>query len=344
MKWWNTRNVKRQQIVFFVIYAVVALLANIILYDRLIELLAPLQLAFCLGLMSIILAVAAGFLVARRLQRRIDKLQLGLIRLQRGSFSSRLQLNGPDPFDILYEHFNEMAAALEKRMQVLQKLGEEESIAAEAEERAVLEERRRLARDLHDTVSQQLFAMHMHASSLPVLLERNPEHAQSIVEQLIQMSQLAQKQIRGLIAQLRPLELEGRSLSEAIEAWFPDYCRHNDLKGTLHVHMSESLSDGIEHQMFMMIQEAMANVVKHASAKQVSLTLQESDGSYVVQVTDDGIGFNEKTNYTHSYGLSTMKERAQKLGGDLEVISKASMGTKVSIHIPKLKDEQEDNN
>ena len=81
----------------------------------------------------------------------------------------------------------------------------------QASERAVLEERRRMARDLHDTVSQQLFAIHMSASSLPKLLEMNPEHGNKVLDQLIQMSHIAQRQMRGLIAQLRPVELEGRT-------------------------------------------------------------------------------------------------------------------------------------
>lgn len=88
-----------------------------------------------------------------------------------------------------------------------------------------------MARDLHDTVSQQLFAIHMAASSLPKVLESNAPAAHTVLEQLIQMSNTAQKQMRALIAQLRPMELVGKSLAEALDQWFPDYCRQNGLKG-----------------------------------------------------------------------------------------------------------------
>src|SRR5690606_18083809 len=133
----------------------------------------------------------------------------------------RIPEEGARSFTPAYREFNEMAKKLEQRMQWLQRVGEVHVMReAASNEAAVLEERKRLARDLHDTVSQHLFAIHMSASSMPKLLEINPERAQDVLQQLIQMSSLAQKQMRGLIAQLRPLELEGRSLQEALDKWF----------------------------------------------------------------------------------------------------------------------------
>ena len=208
----------------------------------------------------------------------------------------------------------------------------------------MLEERKRLARDLHDTVSQHLFAIHMSASSLPKLLEMNRERAESVMEQLIHMSAMAQKQMRGLIAQLRPLELEGRSLHEALDKWFPDYCRLNGIQGELGWRVAGTLSDAKEHQLFLIIQEAMANVVKHAGAKKASLLLAETERQYVMTLQDDGTGFRADQVKAGSYGLSTMRERARKLGGDGEIISKPGAGTRVKVTIPKLaKEEKEDN-
>src|SRR5690606_30285183 len=113
-----------------------------------------------------------------------------------------------------YQEFNNMTEAVEKKMKLLQQFGEREVVEKEqAAEKAVLEERRRLARDLHDTVSQQLFAIHMAASSLPKVLEMNEAQAQTVLDQLIQMSNMAQKQMRALIAQLRPMELVGKTLA-----------------------------------------------------------------------------------------------------------------------------------
>jgi NarL family two-component system sensor histidine kinase LiaS len=156
------------------------------------------------------------------------------------------------------------------------------------------------------------------------------------MEQLIVMSTAAQKQMRGLIAQLRPMELQGRTLAEALDRWFPDYCRQNGLQGTLDIRLNSRLTEAKEHQMFLIIQEAMANVVKHAGAKEVSLTLGETENRVSLQIEDDGAGFRSEQVRQGSYGLSTMRERAQKLGGEAEIVSKSGAGTTVKIWFPNF--------
>jgi NarL family two-component system sensor histidine kinase LiaS len=235
-----------------------------------------------------------------------------------------------------------MLCQWEARLKLLQQLGERQIMEDGASKEAVvLEERRRLARDLHDTVSQQLFALHMSASSLPQLLERNPAHAHKVIEQLIAMSSSAQREMRGLIAQLRPLELQGRTLAEALERWFPDYCRHNGLQGTLDIQLKGTLSEAKEHQLFLVIQEAMANVVNHAGAGTVRLLLGETDRQLTLQIEDDGTGFNAGQVREGAYGLSTMRERALTLGGDAEIVTKQGSGTRVRVRLPKFEESPE---
>lgn len=281
--------------------------------------------------------ISVGYYTAQRFQRRLDAIHLGVIQLTKGNLSGRIDSGGNGAFDRIFIDFNKMAASLEQRIKILQQLGEERVLQQdEANEEAVLEERRRLARDLHDTVSQQLFAIHMSASSLPKVLERDQELAKQVLDQLIQMSYLAQKQMRGLIAQLRPLELEGKSLADALDKWFPDYCRQNFLQGSLDIQLKGDISEAKEYQLFLIIQEAMANVVKHAAAKHVTLSLHDVGHQYVLAVEDDGQGFDQGQVRQGSYGLSTMQERAQKLGGDMEMFSKLGAGTRMKIHIPKF--------
>lgn len=285
----------------------------------------------------ILIAVAVGYFSGQQLQRRMDSLYVGIFQLQKGNYSTRLPAIGRDPFAKLFADFNELAESLEIRLKHLQSLGEENvRLQAESNEQAVLGERRRLARDLHDTVSQQLFAIHMSASSLPKVLERNPDKAHAVAEQLIQMSFAAQRQMRGFIAQLRPLELENRSLTEALERWFPDYCNHNHLQGSLNISLRSPLHEALEHQLFLIIQEGMANVVKHADAEHVKLTLQESNSQVLLQIADDGKGFAQHEAGAGSHGLSTMRERAGKLGGQLEISSRDGEGCRLKVSIPKL--------
>lgn len=294
---------------------------------------------------SVFLLVSAGFgyWAAQRIGRRIDTLHLSLKQASNGNFSVRITEGGHNSFIEVYREFNELAEQMEEKMKWLQMRGEEYVMTESASnEAAVLEERKRLARDLHDTVSQQLFAIHMCASSLPKLQQVDSERADSVLEQLVQMSNLAQKQMRNFIAQLRPMELEGRTLYEALDKWFPDYCRQNNLQGELEWRLKERLSEAKEHQLFLIAQEAMANIVKHARASGCTLTLSENERQIVMILQDDGAGFKADEVKRGSYGLSTMQERAQKLGGAAEIWSKPGGGTRVKVTIPKmLRGEQE---
>jgi NarL family two-component system sensor histidine kinase LiaS len=292
-----------------------------------------------IGIIAAILLAgqAVGYAAAKWVQRKIDTLHLAFIELSKGNFSKRIPVEDNDPFYHIYSEFNRLSRSLGERIQLLQKLGEKNAaVEYQSNEAAVIEERRRLARDLHDTVSQELFAIHMSASSLPKILEKNPAAAAGVMEQLIQMSHHAQKQMRGLISQLRPIELDGNSLQEALEKWFPEYCRANDLQGQLDLQLDGGLSESIEQQLFLIIQESMANIVKHASAKHVFLRLQDNGHQYVLQVQDDGQGFDKSDLPSASHGLRTIRERAQKLGGDAEIVSQIGGGTRVRVAIPKF--------
>ncbi|WP_313638497.1 HAMP domain-containing sensor histidine kinase [Paenibacillus sp.] len=283
----------------------------------------------------VLFTVIIGYMAGKRIQRRIDHLDLNMLQVAKGNLSVRMPESDDQSFARVYHEFNVMMDTVENKMQLLQRLGEQEVIEKEqAAESAVLEERRRMARDLHDTVSQQLFAIHMSASSLPKVLKVNEAQGQLVMDQLIAMSQMAQKQMRALIAQLRPVE--GRNLFEALEKWFPDYCRQNGLKGMKELELQGELSEAIEHQLFLIIQEAMANIVKHAEARLVSLSLREGSRQVVLSISDDGQGFEHIQQKQGSYGLTTMRERAEKLGGQVEIISRKGAGTTIRVHIPKF--------
>jgi len=333
----RTFNMKWQLLNYFLISSIISASSFYIVFEYFKEALASweFRLWFIIAIIAVCLSV--GYVATKRWQRKVDELHLAMLEISKGNFSSRIEIEPVEPFLYLYDAFNTMASAIEERVQLLQKLGEAEAIRdQELTEDAVMEERRRLARDLHDTVSQELFAIHMSASSLPKILERNPDAAAGVMNQLIQMSHHAQKQMRGLISQLRPIELNDMSLQEALEKWFPEYCRTHELQGQLDVMVGGAMSEAIEHQFFLIIQEGLANVVKHASAMQVRLAIYEREHQYVLQLQDDGQGFERSDIPSASHGLSTMRERAQKLGGQVEIDSKIGMGTRVRVRIPRF--------
>lgn len=327
------RNSKWDMILLFVASSVIAVLIWEVGCGLLSE--QQLQDDWWLAVIVVLMLVSAGFgyWATKRIHRQIDMMVLGLKQAAHGNYDTRLPEEGA--FTPAFREFNDMLESLDERTQWIQRSGEEQVMReAASNEAAVLEERRRLARDLHDTVSQQLFAIHMSASSLPKLLELNPERASDVMDQLISMSSMAQKQMRGFIAQLRPMELEGRSLQEALDKWFPDYCRQNGLQGVLEWRAKEKLSEAKEHQLFLIVQEAMANVVKHAGAQTALLTVAETERQIVMTLQDDGAGFRADQVKRGSYGLSTMRERAGKLGGDASIISKPGSGTRVRVTLP----------
>ncbi|WP_317967060.1 sensor histidine kinase [Paenibacillus sp. CCS19] len=299
------------------------------------------EFGLCVILVLLLVSACFGYWTAQTIQRRVDALHIALKQANNGNWAIRMPLSGARSFEAVHVEFNEMAATVEERLKVAQLAGEEQVMREKASnEEAVQEERKRLARDLHDTVSQQLFAIHMSASSLPKLLELNPDRAADVMGQLIEMSTLAQKQMRGFIAQLRPMELEGRSLQQALDRWFPDYCRQNRLQGELDWRLQEPLSEAKDHQLFLIIQEAMANIVKHAHAQHAVLSLSETEHQIMMTLQDDGVGFRPGEVRVGSYGLSTMRERAQKLSGDVILFSKPGGGTRIRVTIPKYTDKR----
>lgn len=291
----------------------------------------------CTAIVFLLVSAAFGYWAVQRMGRRIDILHLAMKQAINGNYEVRIDESGPNQLLIVYQEFNLLAGQMEKMLKQLQRQGEEQiMLEAASNEAAVLEERKRLARDLHDTVSQQLFAIHMCASSLPKLQQVDAERAASVLDQLVQMSNLAQKQMRNFIAQLRPMELEGKTLKEALDKWFPDYCRQNYLQGELEWRLFDPLTEAKEHQLFLIIQEAMANIVKHAKASSCTLTLADNERQVFMLLQDNGTGFKVNEVKRGSYGLSTMQERAHKLGGSTEIFSKPGSGTRIKVTIPKI--------
>ncbi|MDQ6419919.1 sensor histidine kinase [Paenibacillus sp. LHD-117] len=331
------RSGKWELVGMFVLASVVSVLLAFLFWNMMQEHFGYAELKIGSGVIVLLVSAGFGYWAAQRFGQRLDSLFLAIKQAVNGNYEVRITENGTNSFGPLYREFNELAKNMEEKMKLLQQLGEEKVLTDSASnEAAVLEERKRMARDLHDTVSQQLFAIHMCASSLPKLQEVDEARAASVLDQLIQMSNLAQKQMRNFIAQLRPMELEGKTLQEALDKWFPDFCRQNKLQGVLEWRLNEQLSEAKEQQLFLIVQEAMANVVKHAKADGCTLTLTDTERQVVMMLSDDGAGFKADEVRRGSYGLSTMQERAQKLGGTAEIISKLGSGTRVRVTIPKI--------
>lgn len=213
----------------------------------------------------------------------------------------------------------------------------------ETKEEILENERRRLARELHDSVSQQLFAAMMLLSALQEKVKKS-DASNAQMKQLAMVAEiisLSQSEMRALLLHLRPISLEGKTLSQGIEMLL------KELQTKVHLKLKWSVSTvqlepNIEDQLFRITQELLSNTLRHAKAKELEVYLLEVDHNIVLRVIDDGIGFDTAQKKVGSYGLMNIRERATSLGGALKVISFKNQGTSIEIKIPLIKGEMAD--
>lgn len=278
---------------------------------------------------------SSGFVESRAIQRRVQALGEAAVLWANGRLGHRIvgAADG-DELSELADSLNGMAERLEEQVIALQRLIEKnEQLTQQAAGLAALEERARLARDLHDSVSQQLFALGMTAGAASKLMAVAPERAAPLVVQTEQMAAKAQAEMRALLLHLRPVELEGRSLEEALERFLHDVCPRQGVRYDLAVRGALQIGEGMEAHLFRIAQEAVSNVIRHASATHVTVQLSQEKGRVTLLIRDDGQGFDPKTIRDGSYGLTSLRERAEELGGRLDVRSEPGAGTEVRVHV-----------
>ena len=203
---------------------------------------------------------------------------------------------------------------------------------------AVLEERNRLARDLHDSVTQQLFSMTLTAQAARAQLERNPQRAAAQLERLQETATAALAEMRALIFQLRPPALRDQGLVAALQQHAQLLSRREGIAIGLSVVGDERLAGGIEQPLYRIVQEALNNVFKHANARSIQVTLEFANDHISVRVADDGQGFDPlitPTDDGRHLGVLGMRERAAEIGGTLELHSSVGSGTEVLVTVPR---------
>jgi signal transduction histidine kinase len=208
---------------------------------------------------------------------------------------------------------------------------------AQAHERdqqlAALQERQHLARELHDAVSQNLFAAASMTQALKGIVEANPT---LVREELHNVSQLligAQAEMRTLLLELRPEMLKHASLPQLLSQLVDSLRTRRQIEVETDMPLHEDPPDKVKLTLFRIAQESLSNVAKHASASRVRLKLyrDDSDGSFNLHVEDNGIGFDASNGHTGRFGLLGMRERAHENGMTLKIDSSPGDGTIISV-------------
>lgn len=286
--------------------------------------------------LSFLIAVVAGFYSSRDTRKGLEEVSIGAKNLAYGNLNYRLKLMGNSDFDAIVLAFNEMATRLESQVGALQKLAQEnEQLLQETKITAISEERQRLARDLHDAVSQQLFAISMMASTATKIAEKKPSQTLELIKEISLAASRAQAEMRALLLQLRPLTLQNESLAQALASLAAELQSRQTVQ--CHVELDPiSLPKNMENQLFRIAQEGLSNVLRHAEASQVQILLKMSEGNRRVLFTieDNGKGFDPETVPKSSIGIRSIKERSTLIGGTAQWLTVLGQGTKLEIRIP----------
>ncbi|WP_273451709.1 sensor histidine kinase [Streptococcus ferus] len=226
-----------------------------------------------------------------------------------------------------------------KMQQLTNSLQNTDNAYLENRQEIIKKERKRIARDLHDTVSQELFASSMILSGVSHnldQLEKNQLQTQLLAVEEMLMN--AQNDLRILLLHLRPTELEGRTLSEGLSMILKELVDKSNIKVTYREDIG-SLPKTIESHFFRIAQEFISNTLKHAKAKHLEVYLYQRENEVAFKMIDDGLGFDMDTVRELSYGLKNIEDRVNDLAGTATFISAPNQGVVMDIHVPILEGE-----
>ncbi|NLI68234.1 MAG: sensor histidine kinase [Bacilli bacterium] len=283
-------------------------------------------------ILTLLFSIVLGVTIAQYWNQRLNAVERHLRDLNRGQMLS---------FEEKYAEIASIERQLrnieEKQLQQVEYIQQLATKRAEEREKSlqevVIQERTRLARDLHDSVSQHLFAASMMMSAVNETVRKDAHELKRQIEQVEKMIHQAQLEMRALLLHLRPIALKGKPLQQGIKDLLSELSSRLPIELTLQAE-NFPIEKGVEDQLFRIVQEAISNALRHAEANRIDVLLIVRDQRIILRIVDDGKGFDMETIGTGSYGLENMKERAQDLGGTCHIVSLPNKGTKVEVQVP----------
>jgi signal transduction histidine kinase len=262
-----------------------------------------------------------GWLASRGLRKRLVTLSAASKAWSKGDFSVTPRDKSGDEIGELTRNLNSMAEQLQTHIHTRDELTR-------------IEERNRLARDLHDTVKQQTYAARMQLSAAKNLLTTNPAAAAEHLEAALQLNRETQQELKLIIEELRPPALEGRGLAQALSETAARWQEHTGIKVQTTISGERTLPLDVEQALYRVVQESLSNVARHAEADTVQIALTMTPEQVTLSLADNGRGFEPAAVTPNSLGLAGMKQRLAEVGGTLTIESILSVGTKVIAEVP----------
>ncbi len=203
---------------------------------------------------------------------------------------------------------------------------------------ARVEERARLAREIHDTLAQELTALALHLEAAAAAVRTDPARAEEWLSKALTLARTGLEEARQAVVDLRISPLAGRSLPEALGALARAFTAETGIRA--HVSVTEvPLAAAVEAELYRIAQEAFTNVRKHAHAREVEVGLRSSGSRVSLRIDDDGRGFSGRTSGRGGFGLVGMRERAKLLGGSLRIGAKPGGGTRLTVTVPMTQEQ-----
>ena len=261
-----------------------------------------------------------GYLAARGLVKRFDRLAEVTLAWSKGDFSVLVDDPSRDELGQLARRLNSMADQLQTLLDTRREL-------------AVVEERNRLARDLHDSVKQQAFAAAAQLDAVQALMGDNPAAAADHVNKAVHLIDDLRHELTGLIQELRPAALQDKGLVAALQDYTARWSEQTEIISETRVQGERALGLEIEQSIFRIIQEALANAARHSQATHVEILLTYNTDVITLTIHDNGQGFQANSK-NRGLGLHSMRERAESLGGELIVESRPGHGARLMCSVP----------
>jgi signal transduction histidine kinase len=266
---------------------------------------------------AVFMGTLFGWLTARSLVRRFRDLSTAADAWSRGDFSQFIDDPSGDELGQFAQRLNHMASQLQ-------------SLLEERQELAILEERNRMARELHDSAKQQAFAASAQLGATRALLERDPQAAGERLMEAERLMDEVRRELTGLIGELRPVAMEGQDLSSTLRDYGADWASQCSIELDMQVQDIQPLPPNVGQALFRIAQEALANVSRHSGSESSRLSLVQEGGTIILTIWDEGQGFDPDASHV-GIGLHSMRERAEALGGRLTIDSAVGEGTVVRV-------------
>lgn len=292
-----------------------------------------------LGMVAPLLIAAVGL---ERITRSIAALAAAVTKAGKGRLGERVELRTGDEIEALAEQFNEMSARLaesyaELEQRVAERTAELNRLYEQAQETATLAERNRLARELHDSVTQTVFSAKLIADVLPKLWERDPALARGKLDELRRLTATALAEMRSLLVELRPAALVEADLAELLTNLACAAQARTTAAIVVDAQRGVRLPPDVQEAFYRIAQEALNNALKHAQARSICIALSRDDAGCVrLEVEDDGRGFDLASSGAGGhFGLAIMRERAAAVSATLRISAAPGDGARIALTAKK---------